>query len=266
MKQPKMSDKQVNLKIMHLNIRSIKTATKQTQLKDLTIKYNPDIISLNETYLTDKSSLTIEGYNIIRADRTAKKGGGSAICIKSNLNFKELYLGNISGPDDACGITVTSANRQIAIFSIYSPPKAPLNHTLFTKIIEDHRNFIIAGDLNGQNKLWHCKKENKYGRELEILINKHNIQILNDKTVTYPRGKSILDLTLTSKSLCQYRHSFAVLNDQISDHQPTLTTLINLRCTNKKSTFEKTDWDKYEKSYQHQQPVPEATSSAQRQN
>jgi len=241
-----MFNKQDYLKIMHLNIRSIKSATKQTQLKHQITKHNPDIISLNETYLTTESNMTIEGFNIIRADRIGKKGGGAAICIRSTLDYREIYLGDISGRDDACGLTITSANRSIAIFSIYSPPKAPLNQTLFTKIINNHKNFIITGDLNGQNKLWHCKKENKYGRELETLINRHNIQILNNNSITYPRGKSILDLTLTSTSLSNHRHSFTVLNDQISDHQPTITTLSNMRCTKKKIHFNKTDWKKYE--------------------
>lgn len=114
MNQLKMFDKHDKIKIMHLNIRSIKTATKQTQLKELTIKHNPDIISLNETYLTDKSSLTIEGYNIIHADRTAKKRRRFSHLHQIKY-FKELYLGNISGSDDACGIH-TSVNRQFAIF------------------------------------------------------------------------------------------------------------------------------------------------------
>jgi len=81
-----MNNNQDKLKILHLNIRSITSTPKQLQLKHLIARHGPEIISLNETYLTDKSTLIIEGYNIIRADRINKMGGGAAICIKSNLS------------------------------------------------------------------------------------------------------------------------------------------------------------------------------------
>ncbi len=159
-----MNNNQDKMKILHLNIRSIKSTSKQLQLKHLIARHEPEIISLNETYLTDKSTLIIEGYNIIRADRINKMGGGAAICIKSNLSFKEIYLGNISKQDDACGIKISSNRQQLSIFSIYSPPNAPLNQAMFENILANHKNAIIIGDLNGRNKLWHCRKENKYGK------------------------------------------------------------------------------------------------------
>jgi len=172
-------------------------------------------------------------------------GGGAAICIKSNLSFKEIYLGNISKQDDACGIKISSNRQQLSIFSIYSPPNAPLNQAMFENILTNHKNAIIIGDLNGRNKLWHCRKENKYGRDLELLINKYNLQILNTKSVTYPKGKSILDLSLASQPLNKQKHTFEVLNDQISDHQHTLTTFHNVRCKKIRVTFKKTNWDTY---------------------
>ena len=166
------------------------------------------------------------------------------MCLKTNIKFKELYLKDITESDDACGITITIKNKTIAIFSIYSLPKDPLNDALFSRIMTQ-KQFIIVGDLNAKNKLWHCKEENKYGRELESLINHHNIQILNNDSITYPRGKSILDLTLTSNCLNRYQHTFSVLNDSISDHKPTLTTIHNLEYEKKKTTFKKTNWEKY---------------------
>ncbi len=69
-----MNRNQAIFKILHVNIRSIKTKQKQILLKNLINKHDPDIISLNETYLTNKSKLQIEGFDIIRADRIAKKG------------------------------------------------------------------------------------------------------------------------------------------------------------------------------------------------
>ena len=84
------------------------------------------------------------------------------------------------------------------------------------------------GDLNAQNKFWHCKKDNQYGLHLETIINDKNIKVINNKTPTYTRGKSIIDLTLLSSDLANNPCTFKVLPDIISDHQPTLTTVKGL--------------------------------------
>ena len=151
-------NKNKKLLIMHLNIRSTKADTKQIQLRNLIIKHNPDIISLNETFLKPNKSLTVDGYNIIRSDRQLRKGGGAALCIKSNLTCRELYIDNLIGDDNACGILIESNQQSLSIFTIYSPPKAAFNKDLFNYIITNHKNLIITGDLNAQSRLWHCKR------------------------------------------------------------------------------------------------------------
>ena len=143
---------------MHLNIRSIINETKQLQLRNLINKYNPDIISINETFLKPQKCLEIDGYNIIRSDRLNRPGGGAALCIKNNLPHKEIYLGNMIKNDNACGLTIKSSSHTTAIFSIYSPPKEPLNLPLFDHIAKSHKHFIILGDLNAQNRLGIAKK------------------------------------------------------------------------------------------------------------
>ncbi len=196
MNQAIIFDKQDQLKIMHLNIKSIKTATKQTQLKHLIKNHNPDIISLNETYLTKKSNLTIKGFNIIRAD--------AAICIRSTLDFQEINLGKISGPDDAFGLTITSA---IVIFSIYSPPKAPLNQTLFSKITKNHKD-----------------------------LNNNLITFLKGKKCTGPNS----DLKIT-QSLQKLLRSL-----KRPDQRSTTNSGNSLQRTKKKMHFQNSDRNKYE--------------------
>ena len=223
-------------------MRSIINETKQILLRNMLNKYNPDIISINETFLKPQSQLEIEGYKIIRSDRHNRPGGGAALCIKNNLIHKEIYLGNLNKNDNACGLIIHSSTHSTAIFSIYSPPKEPFNLPLFDYIAKTHKHFIILGDLNAQNRLWHCKKDNRYGLHLETFINEHNTLIINNKTATYPSGKSILDLTLLSAAISTYQHNFKVLPDQISDHQATLTTIKRLCLTHEKITFNKTNW------------------------
>jgi hypothetical protein len=233
------------LTLLHINIRSIISDSKQIQLKTLINKYNPDIISLNETFLKPNTTFEIEGYNIIRSDRLDRPGGGAALCIKSNIKHSEINTSKLNNNDNACGLSIKINNIVSTIFSIYSPPKEPLNSELFNHIILTHKHFIILGDLNAHNKLWHCKKENSYGRQLESLTNEHNIQIINNQTVTYPAGKSILDLTLLSKNLLTFPRKFKVLNDHISDHLPTLTVIKDIKLSREKISFQKTNWETF---------------------
>lgn len=251
-------DTKPSLELMHLNIHSIITDTKQLLLKNLILKHNPDIISLNETFLKPSDIFEIEGYKIIRDDRLNRPGGGSALCIKSNLNYKEISTPHLNKNDYVCGLTINANNNPITIFSIYSPPKEPFNLPLFNQIIRDHKNFIIMGDLNAHNKLWHCKKDNVYGRLLESFTNEHNTQIINNKSITYPAGKSILDLTLLSKSLLSHPHTFKVLNDRISDHLPTLTSIKGMKLKREKITFQKTNWDLFTRTLKSS---PEASNT-----
>jgi len=78
-----------------------------------------------------------------------------------------------------------------------------LNQALFVKITVDHKHYIITEDLNGLNKL------------------------RNNGSITNPRGKSVLYLTLTSRSLAQYKHTFTVLNDQITNPPSSPSTTSN---------------------------------------
>ncbi len=130
-----METKNQKLIIFHLNIRSTKADTKQIQLRNLINKHNLDIISLNETFLKPSNTLTVDGYNIIRSDRQSRTGGGAALCIKSNLTCRELYIDNLIGDDNACGIQIESNHQSLAIFTINSPPKVTLNKDLFSRTL-----------------------------------------------------------------------------------------------------------------------------------
>jgi len=88
-------------------------------------KYNPDVISLNETFLKPKIDLTIDGYNVIRSDRLHRIGGGAAICLKTNITCKEINLSSISEDDNACGALIESNNQALAMFSYTAPLTSP---------------------------------------------------------------------------------------------------------------------------------------------
>ena len=93
----------------------------------------------------------------------------------------------------------------LAVYSIYiTPGNTNINNAIFDFIISSHTNWIILGDLNAKSKAWYCNSENKRGLDLEALSSINHFHILNNKTPTYKRSNSILDLTIYSNQLYGY--------------------------------------------------------------
>lgn len=48
---------------------------------------------INETKLNKKHTLFFEKYNVIRIDReTGKRGGGTAIIVRKNIKYSQIYI------------------------------------------------------------------------------------------------------------------------------------------------------------------------------
>ena len=236
-----------NLRILHLNIRSIQPESKILELTRIAKINKIDIISLNETYLKPDKTFELPGFKIFRADRLDRRGGGAAICIKDNLISSEIFLGHISNLDNATGCELTiDHNYKLAIFLIYSSPSNKIiNENLLYYITENYNNFIITGDLNAKNKIWHCNKENQSGNLVEEFVNKKNCHILNCNKPTYPSSKNILDLSICSNSILKFFKSHRVLNCSISDHQPTITEFVDMSPKLRTFSYNKINWNKF---------------------
>ena len=212
------------MSILHLNIRSITTPDKKVQLNNLIHLHSPDFISINETFLKPKHALEIEGYRVLRHDRLVRKGGGTALCIRNNILGKQIKFDNSILDEYAVGFLAKTAYGDVAIFSLYiTPSYNALNTNLFS-FISKFGKFVLTGDLNAKSRLWHCPVDNKKGLELEPLLVKHKLHILNNKTPTYKSSNSILDLSICSNPMLSKFHKFQVLKDHISDHQATLSS------------------------------------------
>ena len=79
------------LKLAHLNIRSL--PRNLDQLRILLHNKPIDVLSLNETFLTDDifdDDVSIPGYLIYRNDRGSRHGGGVAFYVIDNLSNTEI--------------------------------------------------------------------------------------------------------------------------------------------------------------------------------
>lgn len=157
-------DRNKTIKALHVNCQSIVNTEKQILLQDIIEKNDINVISLNETFLNNSIDFNIKNFNCYRTDRTNGRGGGFAICVNQNIksnminhNFEEL-----------AGVMIQLDNQKnVAIFSYYCSPKAPLNIDIFNFIFHNHPNAILLGDLNARHKDWHCEYHNKKENNLK---------------------------------------------------------------------------------------------------
>ena len=73
----------------HINVNGILTRNKLTEIKILLDKTKIDCLGITETKLNKNDSdesLKIEGYKIIRQDRTRNSGGGCLLYYKEHLH------------------------------------------------------------------------------------------------------------------------------------------------------------------------------------
>ncbi len=77
-----------NLKIAHLNARSINLKAKE--INNYITQNNIQLLTINETWLNSNESYINlpKNFSIIRLDRIGKKGGGVAIIYHINLKIK----------------------------------------------------------------------------------------------------------------------------------------------------------------------------------
>ena len=185
-----------------------------------------DILACNETYLNQKRSFSITGYDIIRNDRSDGRGGGVAFLVKSEIIINKQFDNNdfnIITDNEALAIEVELANgRNITLATIYCPNGRP-NEKLFTKINGLSDRVIFLGDFNSKHKMFGCAKQNQSGPILKGIVKKLNLYYLNNKEHTHWDNygtTDILDMAFISPSLQSQDFYFAVGDDVGSDHLP----------------------------------------------
>ena len=76
------------IKLSHLNIRSLKNRDHIIQLRLLVKQIKHEIITISETWLNSTVSnadIELEGYKILRLDRLGKAGGGLCMYYRNDL-------------------------------------------------------------------------------------------------------------------------------------------------------------------------------------
>lgn len=81
-------NKNHNLNIGHINIRSI--LPKLINIKECIKLNNFDILAVSESWLSEQTPdevVNIDGYRLVRRDRSRGRGGGVLLYIRSSIKF-----------------------------------------------------------------------------------------------------------------------------------------------------------------------------------
>ena len=240
-----------DVKIAHLNVRSLKSRHHYVLVKETILTNKFDIFTISESWLDDSVTdreVEIPGYDIYRVDRLNKNGGG--ICVYVLQSFKTEYYKDLSYIS-ASGfhqlwLKIQIRNlKSIVICTTYRPPNTPLScfDTDLTSnfISMSSLNFpiYILGDLN-------CNLLNGDSRDARALVDfyrSYNLsQLIDAPTRITESSKSLLDVILASHA--NQVQKAEVIQSSISDHD-LIYVLLCLKKPRPKPTFITT------RSYKH---------------
>ena len=185
-------------------------------------------MSITETwlkgYITD-SQVKIPDYNVYRADRSVRKGGGALLYVHDTL----LVTGEMSNDDGVCQcVILTIDSLDTVVASVYRPPGTQLSS--FKKLLSWIQEFLdssrnpdihITGDFNLPNIDWNTLT---ISRDLGIngtssaqaLLDLLSANFLSQVVDAPTRSNNTLDLVLTNRS--HYVAEIESAPTRLSDH------------------------------------------------
>lgn len=199
-----------NFKIIALNVNSLISLSKRSELSLFLRKNNPHVLLLSETKLNKCHKVVFNGYNLVRTDRGYGAGGGTAILIKNSIKFDLVSTSYLSDSLESTAIKLrTVENTNIYLFSIYvnNPRHEELSKDLsnILRSIPSNNLFIIGGDFNARHVSWRNRTNNYNGLALRSWLDCYN-QLLNHVSTLEPtyqteRRSSFIDYFIVHKQI-----------------------------------------------------------------
>ena len=203
--------------IMFWNCQGIRPKRKELELY---LKENIfNIVALNETLLTKKIDFKIQGYDIIKNDRSTGARAGDAFHLKHlviNKEFRNTDL-NIKTNNEALVMDIyLSDNQNLILATIYCPNGNP-NLRLFETINDLSDNVMFVSDFNSKLETLGCAKRNISGPMLKSIQSHLNLTYLNTNEHTHLDKRTcntdILDMEFISPNLTKHDMQFLIGDD-----------------------------------------------------
>ena len=141
----------------------------------------PEIICIQETWIYQETLPIITGYSSTHTYRINKKGGGSAIYIKNEIQYVTLNAVKFDDIEiEVAGIKcLVNGKDHITILSVYIAPSQVLRSDHLNKLLVDD-NLIIMGDLNAKSQLWGSPIADTRGKLIENFVEENNLVCRNN--------------------------------------------------------------------------------------
>lgn len=228
-----------DLKVLYLNIRSIRHKLHDLESLIQSFQIPPDIILLTEIWIREEenSKFNIQNYKSFFANRKTTQAGGVCIFIRKDLTCNEIL--NLDEEETSwLGINLLKLN--INLFVIYRSPSANSTHFLqyFEELLSKTSKNLIIGDINF-DLLQPNNTSIKYKEVIEghghILLNKLN---KNHATRVTENTRTILDHIITD--CFSFTYQITLSDVSLSDHkQISINIATNTPLNRKPQEFEK---------------------------
>ena len=221
-----------NLKVAHLNIRSLKNRSHIVQMRDLMREKDYDIFAVSESWLNStvtNAEIEMEGYKVTRLDRLDKIGGG--VCVYTRATLKVKRLKDISGISESgfhqLWMQVQLNHLKSFVFCVtYRPDYCPVSCFVddfmdnYSQALTLGKPLLITGDLNCNLLEPGCSEAVAL---LDFCKSVNLTQLINEPTRVTETSSTLLDVIITSN--VNLVESFGVLPCHISDHYLVHVTL-----------------------------------------
>ena len=188
--------------ILFSNIQSL--SNKIADLQAFVAHTNPEIICINETFLTDRldnACLDLPEYIVFRDDRLGRSGGGVLMAIKKHLNPIKL---DFPSTFEALSVKISYRNSPIVIYTAYRPPSANVHDTeefveSLSNSVSEVNNFIFLGDMNFPDINWSTlSSPNSVDRKFLNFVSENE---LTQYVLAPTRGNNLLDIALSTPGI-----------------------------------------------------------------
>ena len=231
------------LSTAHINVNGILTRNKLTEIKILLDKTKIDCLGITETKLNKNDSdesLKIEGYKIIRKDRTRNNGGGCLLYYKQHLKVINVeYDDNYN--IEAVWVDITSQSQSLLLGVIHRPPEANDFYESFGVCLEAlwtrRKNLIIMGDLNSDLRERQDQSLSQNGKLLKTLMVRFGLKnMIKQSTRVTQNTETLIDVILTSDE--KKISKDGVFDTGIADHS-LVYAKVDLRMINAPPRYQK---------------------------
>lgn len=202
-----------NITIHQLNVNSLISLKKRTDLSVYLNRHKPDIVLINESKLNPTHRVQFSGYNFVRNDRpNSTRGGGTAILVKRPIQFTALSPAlKLEGMESTIIKIILSNQKSVVVVSAYVARNSGTNSlksndlNKLNSLANNQTQLIIGGDFNARHQAWNDILANPNGNTLyDWYTNTNSSLILKAPLHPSRHGTdthSYLDLFLVSSTL-----------------------------------------------------------------